>query len=123
MNISAALKAVPIHEASSTPRCNAPRRSVKPTLISRPIHVAISAPNSTPMTPRRGWVEITGGIAAPAAGAGGVGEVLKAETPPVLHSCQTHEPSLRSRILASTGPAAGARDRARSLQEFAEQPW
>jgi hypothetical protein len=94
MNISAALKAVPIHEASSTPRCNAPRNSDKPTLISRPVHVAIIAPNSTPKTPRRGWVEITGAVAAPAADAGGVGDVLKAETPPVLHFCQTHGPSL-----------------------------
>src|ERR1700689_5523499 len=110
MNISAALKAVPIHEASSTPRCIAPRKSDKPTLISRPIHVAISAPNSTPMTPRRGWVEITGGIAAPAAAAaGGVGDVLKAETPPVLHSCQTREPSLRPKSQAAAGPAVGAR--------------
>src|SRR5271168_1519294 len=122
MNISAALKLVLIHEASSTPRCNAPRKSDKPTLISRPVHVAIIAPNSTPMTPRRGWVEMTGGIAAPATGAGGVCEVLKAETPPALHSCQTHEPSLRSKSLAATGPAGGARNRARSSQEFAEQP-
>src|SRR5271154_6295061 len=95
MNIIAALKAVPIHEASSTPRCNAPRKSDKPTLISRPVHVAIIAPNSTPKTPMRGWVEITRAVAAPAADAGGVGVVLKAETPPVLHSCQTHGSSLR----------------------------
>ena len=60
------------------------------------------------------------GVAAPVAGAGGVGEVLKAETPPVLHSGQTHEPSLRSKSQVATGPAAGARDRGQSLQEFAE---
>src|ERR1700733_7726088 len=111
MNISAALKAVPIQEASSTPRCNAPRKSNKPTLISRPIHVAIIAPNSTPKTPRRGWVEITGGVAASASGADGVGEVLKVEAPPALHVFQTREPSLRPKSPASTGPALGARDR------------
>src|ERR1700733_2196577 len=122
MNISAALKAVPIQEASSTPRCNAPRKSIKPTLISRPVHVAIIAPNSTPKAPRRGWSENTGGVAAPAAGADGVGDVLNAETPPALHSCQTHEPSPRPKTPAATGPAVGARDRGRSLQEFAEQP-
>src|SRR5208282_629136 len=123
MNISAALKAVPIHEASSTPRCNAPRKSINPTLISRPVHVAIIAPNSTPKTPRRGWVEITGGVAAPAAGADGVGEVLKTETPPALHFCRTHEPSPRPKNPAATGLAEDARDRGQSLQEFAEQPW
>src|SRR6202167_2344646 len=111
MNISAALKAVPIHEASSTPRCNAPRKSNKPTLISRPVHVAIIAPNSTPKTPRRGWVEITCGVAAPASGAHGEREVLKAETAPALHFCQTHEPSPRPKSPTATGPAVGARDR------------
>jgi hypothetical protein len=40
------------------------------------VNVAIIAPNSTPMTPTRGWVEMTGGVAAPVAGADGVGEVL-----------------------------------------------
>jgi hypothetical protein len=123
MNISAALKAVPIQEASSTPRCNAPRKSDRPTLIRRPVHVAIIAPNNTPKTPRRGRVEITGAVAVPAAEAGGVGDVLKAETPPVLHFCQTHKPSLRPKSPAVTGPAVGAQERGRSLQEFAEQPW
>src|SRR3979490_1745786 len=104
MNISAALNAVPTHEASSTPRCNAPRKSNKPTLISLPVHVAIIAPNSTPRTPRRGCVEITAGVGAPAADAGGVGEVLKAGTPPVWHFCQTHGPSLRPKSPAATGP-------------------
>src|ERR1700692_3179840 len=121
MNISAALKAVPIHEASSTPRCNAPRKSSKPTLISRPVHVAIIAPNSTPMTPSRGWVEIAGGAVAAAADADGAGEVLKAETPPVFHFCQTHGPSLRPKSQADTGPAVGARDRGRSFTEFRAQ--
>jgi len=50
----ASVNAVPIHEASSAPRCIAPRKSVKPTLINRPVQVAIEAPSSTPKTPNTG---------------------------------------------------------------------
>ena len=54
MNMRAALNAVPIQEASSTPRCKAPRKSARPTLISRPVQVAIKAPSRTPKIPSSG---------------------------------------------------------------------
>jgi hypothetical protein len=54
MNIMAALNAVPIHDASSTPRCNAPLRSTNPTLIRRPAKDAIMAPSNTPKIPMIG---------------------------------------------------------------------
>src|ERR1700678_744961 len=53
INIMEALNAVLIQDPSSTPRCNAPRMSASPTLINRPVHVAMSAPRSTPATPSR----------------------------------------------------------------------
>src|SRR5580692_11106934 len=56
INIIEALNEVLSQDASSTPRCSAPRMSTRPTLISRPVHVAIIAPNSTPATPSNGWV-------------------------------------------------------------------
>src|ERR1700761_9607480 len=56
INIIEALKEVLIHDASSTPRCNAPRMSARPTLINRPVHVAIIAPSSTPAIPSNGRV-------------------------------------------------------------------
>ena len=85
MNIKDALNAVLIHEASSTPRCKAPLRSDKPTLIKRPVQVAMLAPSNTPATPSNGSVVITDGgvvgFAGPDVGAG----VLKAGSPP--HDC------------------------------------
>ena len=44
MNIIDALNEVLIHEASSIPRCKAPRMSAGPTLINRPVHVVTIAP-------------------------------------------------------------------------------
>src|SRR6267154_2380614 len=54
INIMEALNAVLIQDPSSTPRCNAQRMSARPTLIKRPVHVAMSAPRSTPATPSNG---------------------------------------------------------------------
>ena len=62
MNIMLALNAVPIHEASSAPRCRAPLISINPTLIRRPVQVAIEAPSSTPNTPNKGCIVITAGV-------------------------------------------------------------
>src|SRR5579862_4709026 len=56
MNIIDALNEVLIHDASSIPRWSAPRMSARPTLINRPVHVAIIAPSSTPATPSTGCV-------------------------------------------------------------------
>ncbi len=60
INIIEALNEVLIQDASSTPRCNAPRMSARPTLINRPVHVAIIAPSSTPATPSNGCVVSVG---------------------------------------------------------------
>ena len=75
--------------------------------LDRPLEADSTLQILTPKTPRTGLVEITGGVAASAAGADGVGEVLKAETPPALHFCQTHEQSPRPKSPAATGPAVG----------------
>src|SRR5580704_16464095 len=60
INIIDALNEVLIHDASSTPRWKAPLMSARPTLINRPVHVAIIAPSSTPATPSNGWVVSVG---------------------------------------------------------------
>src|SRR5580704_7881327 len=62
INIMEALYVVLIQAPSSTPRCNAPRMSAKPTLIKRPVHVAMSAPRSTPATPSNGCVAVVGRV-------------------------------------------------------------
>ena len=54
MNINAMLKAVVIHEASSTDNPNAPRKSGRPTLRSFPVSVTIPAPSMTPSVPMYG---------------------------------------------------------------------
>ena len=51
INIIAMLYAVGIQLASSTPSPIAPRRSGRPTLITRPFNVAIPAPKNTPTVP------------------------------------------------------------------------
>src|SRR5579862_8560642 len=101
MNIRAALNAVPSHEASSTPRCEAPRKSANPTLIRRPVQVAIIAPRSTPKTPSKGCVVTTEAGAA----ASGLGGVLKTVYRPICRSCQLHELSPLPRTLAEACPA------------------
>jgi hypothetical protein len=60
INIMEALNVVFIQDPSSTPRCSALRMSASPTLIKRPMHVAMSAPRSTPATPSSGRVVTTG---------------------------------------------------------------
>src|ERR1700722_10723904 len=62
INIMEALNAVLIQDPSSTPRCNAPRMSARPTLINRPVQVAMSAPRSTPATPSNGCVVTAGRV-------------------------------------------------------------
>src|SRR5580658_744092 len=62
INIMEALNVVLIQAPSSTPRCNAPRMSARPTLIKRPVHVAMSAPRSTPATPSNGRVVTVGRV-------------------------------------------------------------
>src|SRR5215831_9975544 len=108
MNIMAALNEVLSQEALSTPRCKAPRRSARPTLSNRPVKVAIIAPSSTPKTPNIGWVVITEETAADAVGVDVTGELLNAEGPPRLHSCQrpspTHGPLLLWTVPAATCP-------------------
>src|ERR1700733_13774820 len=92
MNINDALNAVLIHEASSTPRCKAPLRSGKPTLIKRPVQVATLAPSNTPATPSKGGAVITDGEVCGFAGPGVAGGALKAANPPKERSCPRHEP-------------------------------
>src|SRR5215831_12539010 len=82
MNIIAALNDVLSQEASSTPRCKAPRKSGRPTLSNRPVKVAVIAPSSTPKTPNIGWVVTDEATAADAVGVVEVEGVLKIEGPP-----------------------------------------
>src|ERR1700733_9302810 len=96
MNISAALNAVPSHEASSTPRCKFPRRSGRPTLINLPVLVAIKAPSSTPNTPMIGCVVMTPRARGGVVEAGGDAElegdgVLKPGSPPLHPACRKRE--------------------------------
>src|SRR5215471_21605575 len=87
INIIAALNAVPSQDASSTPKCKAPRKSAKPTLSKCPAHVAFIAPSSTPKTPNIGWVVIAEATVADAVGVDcdeDAEGVLKVEHPPDL---------------------------------------
>src|ERR1700739_3647893 len=69
INIIDALNEVLIHDASSTPRCSAPRISGRPTLINRPVQVAIIAPSRTPATPSSGCA-VRAGLASAALASG-----------------------------------------------------
>src|SRR6516162_8273056 len=82
INIIAALNAVPSQDASSTPKCKAPRKSARPTLSRCPAHVAFSAPSSTPKTPNIGWVVRVEAPVPDAVGVDEAGGVLKIEGPP-----------------------------------------
>src|SRR5215469_2749208 len=125
-NIIAALNAVLSHEASSTPRCKAPRRSARPTPSNRPMPVAIIAPSSTPKTPKIGYVVTAEATAADAVGVVEVEGVLEVEGTPHSHSCQRpspkHEPLLLWTDQAATCLATGAPDPGQSLRVFAAQP-
>src|SRR6516164_8686034 len=103
MNIMAALNDVFSQEASSTPRCKAPRRSARPTLSSCPVHLAIIAASSTPKTPNIGCVVTAEATAADAVGVDVPGGLLKIEDSPRRHSYQSPSPK-RGPSLPSKAP-------------------
>src|SRR5215831_12761477 len=127
MNIIAALNDVLSQEALSTPRCNAPRKSARPTLSNRPVQAAIVAPSSTPKTPKVGCVVTSDETAADAVGVVEAEGVLKIEAPPHSHSCQRsfpkHGPLPLWTVPAATCPATDVLDPAQSLPVFAARPW
>src|SRR5215470_17008229 len=125
MNIMAALNAVPIQDALSTPRCKAPRKSARPTLSNCPAHFEIIAPNSTPKTPNIGWVVTAEATVADAVGVDEAVE-LKVEGP--RYSKFSRRPWLKHglsppwTVLVATFLAVAAQAREQSSLGFVVQP-
>src|SRR5215469_6775493 len=130
MNIIAALNAVPSQDALSGPRCKAPRKSVRPTLSNCPAHFEIIAPNSTPKTPKIGWVVTAEATVADAVGVDcdeDAERVLKIESPAHSHSCpktsQRHGSSPLWTSLVATCLAVDVQVPVQSSPVFAVLPW